>query len=148
MKYVSATCASRRTRIACVRGKYPSLTGAVPDLTGNEHGTIVVAQRPPQPPALLAHGKETKSHINGMNCVLSLQNAQTNSQTINCRALNSSFPSVHCTTEFFKKCIPEQLRKRLWSGCGHKKRKMLTCKSPLEWWEQGHEHSGGKLSQT
>ena len=60
----------------------PSLTGALPDLTGNEHGKIVAAQRPPHPPALLPDGKDTKNHIDGTNCVLSLQNARTNTQTI------------------------------------------------------------------
>ena len=85
----------------------PSLMGALPNLTGNEHGKIAAAQRPPQPPALLVDGKETKNHIDGMNCVLSLQNARKNTQTntgrewisipclhIYCRALNSNIPSV------------------------------------------------------
>ena len=51
----------------------PSLTGALPDLTGNEHGKIVGSQRPPHPPALLPDGKDTKNYIDGTNCVLSLQ---------------------------------------------------------------------------
>ena len=52
----------------------PSLTGALPDLIGNEHGKIVAAQRPLHPQALLADGKETKNHIDGMNCVLDIYN--------------------------------------------------------------------------
>ena len=49
-------------------------------LTGNQHGKIVVVQLQQQLQELLAHSKETKNHIDQMNCVLSLQNAQTNTQ--------------------------------------------------------------------
>ena len=85
----------------------PSLTGALPYLTGNENGKIVGAQRQQHPQALLPDGKDTKNHIDGTSCVLSLQNARTNTKNQHgkhwisipylhryCRALNFSFPSV------------------------------------------------------
>ena len=67
----------------------------------------------------------TKNHIDGTNCVLSLKSAPTNTQTntgrewisipclhINCRALNFRF---QCRAGPFNKCIPEELRKLLWT---------------------------------
>ena len=52
-----------------------------------------------------------------------------------------------CTTGPFNECIQEELQKRVWT-LDTKKRGLLTCKSPLKYWEQGYEHSGGKLSRT
>ena len=104
----------------------PSLTGALPDLTGNQHGKTLAAQRPPQPPVLVADGNETKNQIDEMNCVLSLQNARTNTQTntgrewisipclhIYCRALNSNFPTVQRVLSI------NISRRNCESGCGH-----------------------------
>ena len=118
---------------------YASLTGALPDLTRNENGKIVAAQRSPHPPALLPDGKGTKNHTDGTNCVLSLQYARTNTQTDTglqwisipclhryCRALNFSFPSVQRVLSI------NVSRRSCESACGHKKRQMLTCKSPLK----------------
>ena len=88
-------CSLRLTSLA--NRMCPSLTavtGALPDLTGNEHGKIVAAQWPPHPQALLPDGKETKNHIDGTNCVLSLQNARTNTQTNTGRPLRRRWISI------------------------------------------------------
>ena len=108
---------------------YASLTGALPDLTRNENGKIVAAQRSPHPPALLPDGKGTKNHTDGTNCVLSLQYARTNTQTDTglqwisipclhryCRALNFSFPSVQRVLSI------NVSRRSCKSACGHKRR--------------------------
>ena len=81
VKKNSGVCQCNLRLMSLTNRMCPSLTGALPHLTGNEHEKIVAAQRPPHPLALLPDGKDTKNHIDGRNCVLSLQNARTNTQT-------------------------------------------------------------------
>ena len=127
----NGVCRCNLLLVSLTNNIYPSLTAALSDLPGNEHGKIVAAE----PPALLADGKleETKNHRrnelrafvakcmneyanqHGTGVDFSRYTMPRSAHIFKLQSVKLQYPK--CTTVPFNKCIPDS-RRSCKSACG------------------------------